>query len=107
MPSAHDIYFNPPLCIPTSDGGFNVLICSNTKADTTSWILLNGKTGELLKEIKWDRDQTGIPVINTDKMIMITTEAITNKIISYNISNDNGNWTELYNVNGNNNGDYI
>ena len=106
MPSAHTIYYNPPLCIPTNDGGFNVLICSNTFADTTSWVLLNGMTGGLIKELKWNRDQTGIPVINTDKMIMITTSIIPNNIIAYNISSsDNGNWAELYNINYGDNSD--
>ena len=100
-------FVSPPLCVPTSDGGFNVLIDTFYNDGYESWELLNGKTGELIKKTEWEIDTTTIPAINTDKMIMIRTTVDTksdkNQIIAYNISvDDNGNntkWKELYSIN--------
>ena len=95
------IYFNPPLCIPRNDGGFNVLINSVLESpDFELWELLDGESGKLLKEIEWVEDSTGIPAVNVDKMIMIRTTLSTNKIIGYDISDINGNWTQLYDIKG-------
>ena len=92
------MYPEPPLCIPTSDGGFNLLINSVTDGNYNEyWQLLNGKTGELIKEFKWKIDSSYIPAINTDKMIMIRTTLETNKTIAYNISDSP--WIQLYEIN--------
>ncbi len=104
------IYINPPICIPRIDGLFNVLINSYLQPNNYQlWLLLNGKTGELLKEIKWEITHIGLPVINTNKMILIRSSITvrnnveTRNILAYNISDTNGNWTVIWNVTYSNN----
>ena len=95
------IYINPVLCIPRIDGSFNVLSNSIlTEEIFELWELIDGKTGKLIQQIKWEEDTSSIPAINTDKMIMIRTTIVSNKIIAYNISdiNNNGNYTEIWNI---------
>eukprot|EP01084_Bolivina_argentea_P112264 200234_1 len=93
------VYINPILCIPRIDGSFNVLVNSLLEApDFEIWELIDGSTGTLLQEIIWLEDTTGIPVINTDKMILIRTTIEQNNIIAYDISDINGNWTQLWNI---------
>eukprot|EP01084_Bolivina_argentea_P006719 12717_1 len=104
------IYINPPMCIPRVDGLFNVLVNSYLQPSNYElWILLNGKTGELLNEIKWEITHTGLPVINTDKMILIRTaikvinNTETHYILAHNITDVYGNWTLIWNVTYSNN----
>eukprot|EP01084_Bolivina_argentea_P296260 510210_1 len=109
-------YYNPPLCIPRSDGSFNVL--TNAQASEANFSneyfeLLDGQTGKLLQEFLW-YEEKWLPAINTDQWIMIRTTCMnqwdmtctqdtTHRIIAYNVSGSNslnGNWTEIWNIQG-------
>eukprot|EP01084_Bolivina_argentea_P111958 199689_1 len=93
------VYDNPALCIPRLDGGFNVLVNSIFEQSVLeAWELLDGKTGKLLKEITWQIASAGIPAINSDKMILVRTSG--SRIEAYNISDVNGNWTQLWTGSG-------
>eukprot|EP01084_Bolivina_argentea_P296258 510208_1 len=99
------MWSRPPLCIPRSDGSFNVLTNAvDSEANFTNeyFELLDGQTGKLLREIIWN-EELFLPVINTDQWIMIRTTKDTNRIVAYNVSGSNslnGNWTEIWNIQG-------